>query len=74
MAGAPKMAAVFKLTNPCLYFGNTPTKEVDPTINSEYAVANTGSTPKRYTRTGTVSIEPPPPIRPSEIPITIEAK
>jgi hypothetical protein len=57
-----------------LYLGNAPTKEEAPTINKEYAVAKIGLTPKRYTRTGTVKMDPPPPISPSEIPISNEAK
>jgi hypothetical protein len=71
--GAPKTKAVFTWTNPCLNLGQTPTKLLNPTINREYAVASTGSTPKRYTKTGTVKMEPPPPIKPKDIPITIEA-
>jgi hypothetical protein len=34
-AGKPKMNAVFRLTTPCLYFGNAPTKLVAPTMNNE---------------------------------------
>jgi hypothetical protein len=44
-----------------------------PTTNKEYAVAITGSIKNKYTNTGTVSMEPPPPVRPSINPIKIEA-
>ena len=44
-----------------------------PTINKEYDVAKTGSTCNKYTSTGTVTMEPPPPIKPSVIPITSAA-
>jgi hypothetical protein len=40
-----------------------------PTIKREYAVANEGVIPATYTNTGTVRIEPPPPIKPNEMPI-----
>jgi hypothetical protein len=74
MEGIPKMMAVFTLINPCLYFGKAPTNELAPTTKSEYAVAKIGSTPNKYTKTGTVKMDPPPPIRPSEIPMSSEAK
>jgi hypothetical protein len=35
MEGIPKMIAVLKLISPFLYFGKTPTRLVDPTINKE---------------------------------------
>jgi len=41
-----------------------PIREVDPTINNEYPVANTGLTPKIYTRIGNDNIDPPLPINP----------
>src|SRR5699024_10033423 len=47
MEGTPKTIVVLRLTKPCLYFGNTPTRLVVPTINNEYAVAKTGETPKK---------------------------
>ena len=72
--GIPKMIAVLIFTKPCLYFGRAPTRLLAPTINKEYAVASTGSTPNKYTRTGTVKILPPPPIKPSETPINTDAK
>lgn len=34
-AGIPKINAVFKCTNPCLYFGITPIKLLIPTIKRE---------------------------------------
>jgi len=46
-----------------------PSNEVVPTINNEYAVAVTGFNPKRYTRTGTPNIDPPPPKSPRTKPI-----
>jgi hypothetical protein len=45
-----------------------------PTTNSEYAVLNTGLTPIKYTSTGTVRMEPPPPRMPSERPMKRAAK
>lgn len=74
MDGVPNTIAVFMFTNPFLYFGIAPIKLVVPTIKREYAVAITGSTENRYTKTGTVKIDPPPPIIPSETPINKEAK
>ena len=35
MDGIPKMMAVLKLISPFLYFGKTPTRLVDPTMNKE---------------------------------------
>ena len=37
-----------------------------PTINKEYVVANCGFTANKYTKMGTVSIEPPLSIKPNE--------
>ena len=71
--GIPKTIAVLILTNPFLKYAIEPIAAVKPTINSEYAVAETASTEKRYTNTGTVKILPPLPINPSEIPIRIDA-
>ena len=45
-----------------------PTKEVQPTINKEYDVAIIGCIPIMYTKIGKVKIEPPPPIKPKEMP------
>jgi hypothetical protein len=42
-------------------------------MKSEYAVAATASIAKRYTKTGTVRMLPPPPIKPRAIPINIDA-
>ena len=47
MDGMPNMTAVFSSTSPCRYLGKAPTTFVTPTIKSEYAVARTGSIPKR---------------------------
>ena len=71
--GTPKMMAVLNFTSPFLKYVNDPTKLVEPTIKREYVVANTASKWKRYTKTGTVNMLPPPPISPKEIPISIEA-
>src|SRR5699024_1319716 len=71
--GIPKTIVVLRLTNPLLYNGNRTIRLVVPTINKEYAVAKAGDTPKKYTNTGTVSIEPPPPIKPKDNPIAIDA-
>jgi hypothetical protein len=73
MEGIPKIMAVLRFTKPSLNLGIAPTNAVAPTMNKEYAMATIGSTLNRYTKTGTVSIEPPPPINPSEIPIISEA-
>ena len=35
MEGIPKMNAVFRFTNPCLYLGQAPTRLLAPTINKE---------------------------------------
>jgi hypothetical protein len=35
MEGIPKMMAVFRSTNPCLYFGQAPTRLLAPTTNKE---------------------------------------
>ena len=51
-------------------FLRVPTKEVNPTINKEYAVAVTGIIFNTYTNTGTVRIDPPAPVKPKTIPIT----
>ena len=51
-----------------------PARLAVPTINNELVVANNGFIPIRYTNTGTVSIEPPPPIIPNEMPINIDAR
>ena len=40
-----------------------PTKLVNPTINKEYAVDNSAPIPNKYTKIGTVNIDPPPPVR-----------
>jgi hypothetical protein len=61
------------LTFPKVALRIPPTSAVDPTINKEYAVLISAPIPKRYTNTGTVNIEPPPPISPSEIPIKMDA-
>jgi hypothetical protein len=65
----PNNRTVFRSIHPCLKLLNDPIRLVEPTINKEYEVANTGETPNRYTNTGRVNIDPPPPISPNEIPI-----
>lgn len=67
--GNPKTTAVRKSMFPMRIWLKEPTKLVSPTMNSEYAVDKTGSIWNRYTNMGTVSMDPPPPISPSESPI-----
>ena len=72
IVGTPKRNAVLKFTSFCFAFKITPIKLETPTTNKEYAGAvSEASTPKMYTRIGTVKIEPPPPIRPKERPTKI---
>jgi len=65
----PNNNAILKSTRPLRQLLNEPIKLVDPTTNNEYDVARMGDTPNKYTKTGTARIDPPPPIRPSEMPI-----
>jgi hypothetical protein len=69
----PKRAAVLKSIPFLLTRVNTPTRLVHPTTNKEYEVASCGGTENKYTITGTVRIEPPLPISPSETPIKMHA-
>lgn len=69
----PNNNPVLKSTKPFRQLLNEPIKLVEPTTNKEYDVASMGDTPNRYTKTGTVSIEPPPPINPNDMPMNNEA-
>ena len=74
MPEMPNGIAVRKRTRPALQCGTAPTAEVTPTTASEVAVARCASCPMMKTRMGTVRIDPPPPIIPSEIPIKVPSK
>lgn len=67
--GIPKMEAIFTSKSFLLAKRLAPIADEIPTIKREYAVDSTTSSPMRYTKTGTVRIEPPPPIKPSVAPI-----
>ena len=69
----PNNNVVLKSTKPLRQLLKAPIRLVEPTINKEYDVASTGDTLNKYTKTGTVRIEPPPPINPNEIPINKDA-
>ena len=72
--GIPNSVTDLKSTKPLEYARIPPTKLVMPTMNNEQVVASNGFTCIKYTSTGTVRIEPPLPIIPSEMPINIAAK
>lgn len=69
--GIPKTKTVLKSTLFWRALCTPPNKAVDPIINKEYAVANTGLTPIIYTKIGTAKIDPPLPIKPNEIPTKV---
>jgi len=71
-AGIAKITATFTSTIPLERFLILPTRDVVPTTNKEYAVAVTGLSASKYTKIGTVKIDPPPPNKPSVRP-TINA-
>lgn len=68
MDGIPKSIAVLICTFPFRYCWILPIRAVTPTIKSEYAVAVEVGICRTYTSIGTVSMDPPLPIRPREIP------
>jgi hypothetical protein len=72
--GMPKIKMVLKSTNFCFILEITPAILLSPTMAKEYVVASKGDTWKKYTNRGTVNIEPPLPIRPNEMPISIDTK
>ena len=65
---------IFASNNLCLYLEITPAMLLTPTIHREYVVAKTGSIWKKYTKTGTVKIEPPLPTKPRDMPISVAKK
>ena len=74
MDGIPNSVTALKSTSLFEYALIPPARLVVPTMNNELVVASNGFTPNKYTRTGTVKIEPPLPIIPSEMPISIAAR
>ncbi len=68
--GVPKISAMRMETCPFFTDFNPPASEVSPTMNREYVVAVTTSSLSRYTRMGTVRMDPPAPSMPSERPTT----
>jgi hypothetical protein len=69
IAGKPKNKETRRSINLFKWLLIAPTKLVEPTINNEYEVAVSGERWKRYTSSGTVRIDPPLPVIPSDIPI-----
>jgi hypothetical protein len=67
--GIPKTRAVLKSTFPCLAFPIAPKALTTPTTKRESVVAEIASILKRYTKTGTPNMLPPPPIIPKIKPI-----
>ena len=67
--GSPNNKETRKSINLFKWLLIAPTKLVEPTINNEYEVAVSGERWKRYTSSGTVRIDPPLPVIPSDIPI-----
>ena len=63
--GQPKEKPVLKSSWSFKKNWKAPTRAVVPTINKNREVDNTGAIPIMYTSTGTVRIDPPPPIRPT---------
>jgi hypothetical protein len=72
--GRPNRKAVFRSTCFFMYDSIAPERELAPTTKSEYPVAVTASSFIIYTSMGTVRMDPPAPIIPSEMPIRVASK
>src|SRR5450759_533083 len=70
MPSTPNMAPVLSRTRPLRAWATAPTMAAAPTTMSEAVVARCGLWPSRYTRAGTVRMDPPPPSAPRLAPIS----
>src|SRR5260370_30200595 len=70
MPSTPKIAPALNLTRPARACVTAPANAAVPTTRSEAVVAWCGLWPSRYTRAGTVRMDPPPPSAPRVSPIS----